>query len=82
MAHRRGARALEQRVPEDLLANAEGVDVVLERKAGPGATHGRFADEGQILQPGAAVLLQQPQLRAVVEQDLLPHVGEQAIAPL
>ena len=82
VAYRRGAGALEQRIPEDLLADAESVDVILERKSGAGATHGRLADEGEILQLGATVLEQEPQLGAVVEQDLLTHVGEQAIAAL
>ena len=77
-ALRRLAGQRDDRVPQVLLADAVGVDVVLERQPRAGAPHRGAAHEGDLLERDRAVLEQRDHVHAVVLVHLVGDVGDEA----
>jgi hypothetical protein len=70
----------DDRVPEHLLADAERVDVVLQRQPCARPAHRGAANEADLFQGDLALLEKRGELRAVVRSDLLPDVLEEPVA--
>ena len=74
---RRVAGPLQQRLPEDLLADPERAQVVLQGQPGPGPAHRRRPDERHAARADRPLGEQRVELHPVVPDHLVAHVGEE-----
>jgi len=77
VTERRLAGARQDPLPEDLLADAERVQVVLEGEPGPRPSQRAPAGEGDVLECDSTLLQQQVQLHAEVLAHLVAHVHQE-----